>query len=520
MESIYEALPRTFNVAQHYIEENLAAGRAARVAFHHAGGASTYADTSASVRAMAGLYQELGLDGEQRVALLLPDGLDLVHAFLGAIWMGAVPVPINLAYSPADIRYIIEDCRAKILVTDRENAARIAPVGSGYLRAPLVVDEGEGLAARLRSARPAAAAPTCKDEPALWLYTSGSTGRPKGVIHAHHDVVVCAELYGKGTLGLREDDVTYSVAKIPFAYGLGNSVYLPMAVGASAVLSSAANAFQIIRDLEAHRPTVFFGIPAIYAALLAVREVRPLDASSVRLFVSAAEQLPETIWAGWRDVFGKEICEGIGTTELLHIFLSNAPGACRPGTSGRPVPGYDVRIVGEDGREVGSGEIGALVVRGESLMLGYWNRHMATREALQGEAMFTGDRYVRDADGYHRFMGRGDDLFKVSGMWVSPLEVEDVLLGHPAVLECAAFPALRGGLAQVVACVSLKEGIAPTQEVADGIRAHARSRLPSFKSPRRVRIVAELPRTATGKIDRKRVRALDEERSHETTQDQ
>ena len=278
-----------------------------------------------------------------------------------------------------------------------------------------------------------------------------------------------------------------------------------MAVGGAAVLSDAPNAFDVIDDIHRYRPTIFHGIPALYAAMLAAHEITPLDVSSLRLCASAAEQLPSTIWHKWQETFGIKIYEGIGTTELLHIFLSNRPGECRPGSSGRPVPGYDVRVVDGNGLPVPPGEVGSLQVSGKSLMLGYWNRLRETREALYGETMLTGDKYLCDRDGYFCFMGRKDDFFKVNGQWVSPFEIEDVLLQHESVLDVAAVPESDGGehLTQVVAYICLKSGFSESGQLEDSIRKFAKSHLPHFKAPKTIHFLSEVPRTSTGKIHRK-----------------
>jgi benzoate-CoA ligase family protein len=506
MNQIEEQLPSVFNVAAYFVEGNQYRGHGSRAAFYHQHETYTYSNVYTFVRRAAGLLSELGLERENRMAILLPDSPDFVFAFWGAIWLGAVPVPINTGYSVDDIQYILQDCRAKVLLTNQEFQEKLAPIQSKFLRHVLLSD-GENPFSRVlnQQTKEPTPAETSGDEPAFWLYTSGSTGRPKGVIHLHRSMVICAELYGKNTLGMHQDDITYSVAKMPFAYGLGNTLYMPMAVGGAAVLSDAPNAFDVIDDIHRYRPTIFHGIPALYAAMLAAHEITPLDVSSLRLCASAAEQLPSTIWHKWQETFGIKIYEGIGTTELLHIFLSNRPGECRPGSSGRPVPGYDVRVVDGNGLPVPPGEVGSLQVSGKSLMLGYWNRLRETREALYGETMLTGDKYLCDRDGYFCFMGRKDDFFKVNGQWVSPFEIEDVLLQHESVLDVAAVPESDGGehLTQVVAYICLKSGFSESGQLEDSIRKFAKSHLPHFKAPKTIHFLSEVPRTSTGKIHRK-----------------
>jgi len=505
MDRITEKLPSVFNVAAYFIEGNLAQGHGERIAFYHQDKTYTYQDVSDHVRRAAALLSNLGVERENRIAILLPDSADFVFAFWGAIWFGAVPVPINVASSIDDIQYILQDSRAKVLVTTGEWQEKLSPIDSKFLRHTLLVDSSTPLQTLLAEQTEApAAAETSRDETAFWLYTSGSTGRPKGVMHIHQSMVVCAERYGKANLGITKDDITYSVAKMPFAYGLGNSLYMPMSVGAAAVLSDASNAFDIISDIHRYKPTLLFGIPATYSSILAVEEISPLDTSSVRLCLSAAEQLPKSIWYKWRDTYGHEICEGIGTSEFLHVFLSNPIGQCRPGSTGKPVAGYDVRVVDENNLPAPAGEIGSLLVTGESLMLGYWNRHRETREAIYGDTMHTGDKYLCDEDGYFWFMGRKDDFFKVSGQWVSPFEIEDVLLQHESVLDVAVIPGSDGEyLSTVTAYVCLKPNFSQSQQLEDSLRKFARTALPHFKVPKTIYFLDKIPRTPTGKIHRK-----------------
>jgi benzoate-CoA ligase family protein len=511
MTFLLERLPAAFNVARHFVLLNVEGGDGRRSALHWSGGTITYDEVHQNVARAAGVIQGIGVAREQRVALLLPDSPELAFLFWGAIWAGCVPVPINMSCSADDVAYILDDSRARLLVTTTERDERQRRCPNAALGDVLRVDGDPPLRSLLESVgegfEPVA---TARDEPAFWLYTSGSTGRPKAVVHAHHSMVVCAELYAKQTLGLTREDVGYSVAKIPFAYGLGNTLYMPMSVGASAVLSDGATAFDVVADVEQYRPTVLWAVPATYSALLAIADTSPLDCRSLRLCVSAAEELPEALWHAFRRRFGIEICEGIGTSELLHIFLSNRPGTCRPGTSGRPVTGYAVRVLDASGQECAAGEVGELEVTGESLMLGYWNRLRETRAALSGSTMRTGDRYVVDADGFYRYVGRRDDLFKVNGLWVSPLEVESVIHEHPDVGECAVVSdSPRGdGTTEVAAYVTLADGKSANGELGTQITRLAKRRLAHYKAPRQVIVLESLPRTPTGKLDRRRLREL------------
>jgi benzoate-CoA ligase family protein len=510
MDSISAQLPNIFNVAAYFLEGDRTPQRSARVAFYYRDDSYTYAQMSQSVRRTAKLFEALGLERENRVAILLPDSPEFIFAFWGAIWLGSVPVPINTASTLDDIQYILQDSRAKVLLTNQAWFKKLAPIPSPFLRHVLQIDgETPFMSLLAQQDDQLSWAKTDREEAAFWLYTSGSTGRPKGVVHLHQSMVVCAERYAKATLSLREDDIIYSVAKMPFAYGLGNTLYMPMAVGAASVLSDAANAFDIISDIQTYQPTILFGIPSVYASILSVQEIAPFPSASLRLCLSAAEQLPKTIWSKWRETYGMEICEGIGTTELLHVFLTNVPGACRPGSSGRPVAGYDVQVVDDQGTPTQPGEIGALQVRGESLMLGYWNRLQETRKALLGATMRTGDQYIQDQDGYFWFKGRNDDFFKVNGQWVSPFEIEDVLLQHEGVMDVAVLPRTQDGeLTQVVAYASLKPGFEPSAALEKTIRQMAKTQLPHFKAPDQVHFLKSLPRTPTGKVHRKALLSL------------
>jgi benzoate-CoA ligase family protein len=497
---------KIFNIAAYFIESNLTQGRSEKIAFYYQNQTYTYGQVNNFVRRSARLLANLGLEQENRIAILLPDSPEFVFTFWGAIWLGAIPVPINTTCSLDEIQYILQDSRAKLLLTTQEWQEKLAPIQSKYLR-HVVLKDGESAYLSLLNQEDELlpCAETSADEPAFWLYTSGSTGSPKGVIHLHQSMMVCAERYGRAILGLHQDDITYSVAKMPFAYGLGNTLYMPMAVGAATVLSDASNVFDIIADIQRYRPTILFGIPSVYAGILAVAEIAPLDVSSLRLCASAAEQLPKSIWQQWREKYNHEICEGIGTTEFLHIFLSNQIGECKPGSSGRPIPGYDVEILNDDGLPCPPGEIGNLQVTGESLMLGYWKRLQQTRKAIYGDTMRTGDKYLRDADGYFYFMGRNDDLFKVNGQWISPIEIEDILHQHPQILEVAVVPESSNEeqLTQIVAYISLKSGQTASAQIEMDIRRFARQNLPNFKAPKKVYFVEKLPRTATGKIHRR-----------------
>jgi benzoate-CoA ligase len=354
-----------------------------------------------------------------------------------------------------------------------------------------------------------APAPTSRDDSAFWLYSSGSTGFPKGAVHLQHDMVVCAETYAKRVLGIRESDRVYSAAKLFFAYGLGNAGYFPLSVGAHALLyPQRPTPLAVFELIARQRPTLFFGVPTLYAGMLAVPDAERYDTSSLRLCVSAGEALPAELYQRWRERFGVEILDGIGTTETLHMFISNRPGAVRPGSSGLPVPGYQTAIVDEGGRPVPRGEIGNLRIHGDSTMACYWNQPEKTRQALDGPWIQTGDKYYQDEEGYFWYCGRSDDMLKVGGIWVSPIEVEATLVAHAAVLEVAVVGHQDAEqLVKPKAFVVLKDAATPSPELAAELREFVKGRIAPYKAPRWVEFVAELPKTATGKIQRFKLRA-------------
>jgi benzoate-CoA ligase len=512
-----EHLPQDFNVAAHFVDGNVAAGRGARPAFRYEGRTLTYADVQELTDRTGNALRDLGVRMEDRVLVLCLDAPEFLGAFWGAIKIGAVPIPVNTLMRASDYLYFLRDSRAKIAVVSAPLLAEAGAVlgQSPWLEHVLVAGGAAGphrsfedTIARASSAL--APAPTSRDDVAFWLYSSGSTGFPKGAVHLQHDMVVCAETYGQQVLGIRESDRVYSAAKLFFAYGLGNAGYFPMSVGAEAVLSphrpTPEGVFEI---LARERPTIFFGVPTLYAGMLAVKDARErFDVSSLRLCVSAGEALPDEIYTRWKETFGVEIIDGIGTTEILHIFLSNRPGLVRAGSSGRPVPGYEAIVVDDAGVPVPQGEIGNLRVQGDSTMAYYWNKHEKTKETLHGPWIQTGDKYWQDADGYFWYAGRADDMLKVGGIWVSPVEVETTLIRHPAVLEAAVVGAEdEGRLIKPKAYVVLKDVASAQPALADELKAFVKDKIAPYKYPRWIEFVPELPKTATGKIQRFKLRA-------------
>lgn len=485
-----------------------------RLAITGPDGDLTYGELAARARDVAAGLQALGLRPEERVVLFMADGPAMAAAILGAMRMGAVPVPVSTMLTGGELAALLADSRARILlVSDRfaDNGVEAAAQMPGIT----VVVDGDAIPGAVRYAdlvergraagfpEPYAASP---DSSALWLYTSGTTGSPKGAIHRHANIAHVVETYGRQVLGIRPDDRCYSVAKLFFAYGIGNSLFFPLATAATTILDPDPPTPAGVADrLRAYRPTLFFAVPTFYGALLRA-DLDPEVFSSVRLAVSAGEPLPAELCRSFTAKYGVEIIDGIGSTECLHIFLSNRPGEVRPGTTGVPVPGYELRVVDDGGRDVEPGTPGSLLVKGASIATGYWCRTDVTRRVFQGEWLHTGDTYVVDGDGYYTCLGRTNDMLKVGGIWVSPAEVEARLLEHPAV-ALAAVVGLpdADGLDKPVACVVPAEGAAVD---AAELIAFCRAGLASFKRPREVLVVDELPTTPTGKLRRFAVRDL------------
>jgi benzoate-CoA ligase family protein len=527
------AVPRSLNIASEYIDGPVARGhgrlRAVCYIGEWAAGARlplgvpsdgalnlSYADLLALVNRGAGALAATGLEMEQRVALLLQDSPDWLAAFFGAVKLGAVPVPMNTILPASDYVFLLNDSRARVLVVDAGlwQALRERRPELPFLRAVLVVGEAGANetswdAALLAAPEDFEAAPTTCDDVAFWLYSSGSTGAPKGAVHLQHDMLFCEQLYSRPILNLSSTDVVLSAAKLFHAYGLGNSSYFPFAAGARSVLFPGRTTPQTMFDLIAReRVTVFFGVPTLFAQMLQAAETgAAVDCSSLRLCVSAAEPLPADIVRRWKARFGVDILDGIGTTEALHIFISNRAGEVRPGSSGKPLPGYDARIVDDDGSIAPPGEIGSLEIRGDSTLAYYWNQHERTKQTVRGEWVGTGDKYSVDPDGYFWYAGRNDDMLKVGGRWVSPAEVEAALVEHPSVLEAAVVAQQDADqLIKPKAYVILRDGVSGSPALSAELQDFVKSRIAPYKYPRWVEFVAELPKTVTGKIQRYKLR--------------
>ncbi len=478
----------------------------------------TYAQLGSLTARVAGALASLECRAGDRILLVLPDSAEFMASFFGAAMAGAIAVPVNSAARPADYAHYLADCGARFAIVHRDSLASVlANREAAALERLIVVGDAPVPAAPpaaawdawLALARPAARpVPTAAADPAFFLYTSGSGGMPRAAVHRHRDMLVTSACYARGVLGLRSDDRTFSVSKLFFAYGLGNGMYFPLGLGASTILDPGRPRPESAVEIVArHRPTVFFAVPTFYGALLAkVEQGLPADFSSVRMAVSAGEPLPAEIFERFRRRFGLEILDGIGSTEMLHMFLSPCPGRTRAGSCGFPVPEYSARIVDEDGRDVSRGAIGNLWVRGESAFAGYWNNPELTAIVKRGEWVVTGDKFFQDADGFFHYCGRSDDMMKVAGRWVAPAEVENALLAHPAVAEAAVVGHSFDGLTRPVAYVVLGAGQGSDPRLARRLREFVHGRLPSYKMPVEVHFVSELPRTATGKIQRFKLR--------------
>lgn len=508
------SLPPRFNFAQHLFTLN--AARAQRTAYIDDRGSLAYGALEDRARRLAAALTQAGVHREERVLLLMHDSSDWPVAFLGCLYAGVVPVAVNTLLTADDYAYMLDHSRAQAAIV---SGALLAVLQDAMGRTPHEVrtllvsqptgplpDGAQDFEAALAAATPLAApVNTAADDPGFWLYSSGSTGKPKGTVHTHANLWWTAELYGKPVLGLTEDDVCFSAAKMYFAYGLGNALTFPLSVGATVVLmAERPTPDATFRRWTQHRPTVFFGAPTGFAGMLASPALPAREAVALRMCSSAGEALPGEIAQRFKERFGCEIIDGIGSTEMLHIFISNRPGDVRYGTTGKPVEGYEVELRGEDGRPVPDGEVGDLYIRGPSAALMYWANREKSRETFQGGWTKSGDKYTRDTDGYYTYAGRSDDMLKVSGIYVSPFEVEATLMQHPAVLESAVIGVQDGeGLTKTKAYVVLKPG---QQADAQALQAFVKERLAAYKYPRFIEFIEELPKTATGKIQRFRLR--------------
>ncbi len=511
-----DPLPARFNFAAHIASLN--ASRAAKAAYLDDADSLSYGDLARDARKVAGALVALGLRREERVLVCLHDTIDYPRMFLGALLAGVVPVCANTLLTADDYAYMLEHSRAQALVvsgallpvlTEAMSRAshEIARVVVSRAVAPMPAG-ALAFDAWLAGASPVAShAATGPDSIAFWLYSSGSTGRPKGTVHTHGNLYWTDATYGKHVLGLTEGDVVFSAAKFFFAYGLGNSLTFPLSAGATAILmAERPTPAAVFKRLVERKPRVFFGVPTLYAGMLASPDLPSRADVALRLCVSAGEPLPKDIGERFAARFGCDVLDGIGSTEMLHIFISNRAGRVRYGSTGTPVEGYDIELRGEDGRLVTDGEIGDLYIRGPSAALMYWDNCVKSRSTFEGSWTRSGDKYVRDADGSFTYAGRSDDMLKVAGQFVSPFEVEAALMRHDAVLEAAVVGKDEDGLTKTLAYVVLKQGREGNAALSEALKAFVKDQLAPYKYPREIRFIGDLPKTATGKIQRFKLR--------------
>jgi benzoate-CoA ligase family protein len=512
-----DAIPRDYNFAADILKRNLDSGRARKAAYIDPSGSYSYADLAERVERFGNALRALGIRREERILICLADTIDWPTAFLGAVKAGVVAVPVNTLLTEDDYAFMLADSRARLLVVSDEFFPKFAKAAASSGELAHIIVSGADAHGHLRFDQVLAGAktdsitaPTTPDDMCFWLYTSGSTGRPKGVVHTHADLKLTDDLYAGPILGLSESDVCFSVAKLFFAYGLGNALTFPMSSGATTVLLPTRPTPEAVADiLKKHQVSVFYAVPTFYAGFLASSAAPESRELMLRRCVSAGEALPPDVGRRWRERYGTDILDGIGSTEMLHIFLSNRPGDVKYGTSGKPLPGYDLRLVDDDGAVIGKrGEMGELQVRGPTSAMMYWNNREQSRATFLGEWTRSGDKYIEDEDGYFVYCGRRDDMMKVSGMYVSPFEVEGALQSHPEVLEAAVvgWPD-EEKLIKPKAFVVLKSGGKGNEAMARTLQDHCRQKLAPYKYPRWLEFRAELPKTATGKIQRFKLRA-------------
>ena len=496
-------LPFRYNVAAYLLDRNLEAGRADKVAIYSAGGGTTYREIFGLACGAARTFGELGVRREDRILIVAFDSPGWVAAFLGAIRLGAVPVPVNpLLQRSEDYDHYIEDSLARVVVVDGATEEKLKAAVDRASEPPHLIRAGQ-----IAVEKEVDPAPTRRDDMAFWLYSSGSTGKPKAVVHLQHDIPYTCVTYGEQVLGIRETDTTFSTTGLFHAYGFGNNLTLPYWVGASTVLHAGRHTPATVLDtIEKRRPTLFFSAPTLYNAILNFEGSRGRDLSSIRHCVAAAEALPAEVWRRWKDAFGLTILDGVGSTEMLHIYCSNRIDDVRPGSSGKPVPGYELKILDDGGDPVPVGDAGDLYVRGDSALALYWAQHEKSKRSILGDWFFTGDRYRMDADGYYWYEGRSDDMIKVQGLWASPIEIESALLEHAAVAESAVVGVEVEGFMKIKAFVITKDGAGGGDALAIELQEHCKTRLQRYQYPHMIEFVTELPKTVTGKIQRYKLR--------------
>ena len=494
------------------VDRHVEAGRGEKLAYIASDATLTYEELRRQVNRMGHVLRELGVRREQRVLLVLDDTSVFPIAFLGAMRIGAVPVPVSPFDTAEHLSYFVRDSYAEVLVCDASGVEGLQSALEGrdvrYLARGVAGGEAVELDGALNAAEDELdVVETHPDDMAFWLYSSGSTGKPKAVVHLQHDIPVTCVTYAEQVLGITERDITFSTTGLFHAYGFGNNLTFPYWVGASTVLHAGRNTPATVLDtIEKRRPTLFFSAPTLYNAVLNFEGAKNRDLSSIRHCVAAAEALPAEVWRRWKDAYGLTILDGVGSTEMLHIYCSNRLDDVRPGSSGKPVPGYELKILGDDGHPVPAGEAGDLYVKGDSALALYWAQHEKTKRSILGDWFFTGDRYRVDADGFYWYEGRSDDMIKVSGLWASPIEIESVLLEHAAVAESAVVGIDVEGFTKIKAFVITKGDAVAGDALVAELQEHCKSRLQRFQYPHVIEFVPDLPKTVTGKIQRYKLR--------------
>lgn len=511
-------IPEEFNLASYMLDRHVQEGRGDKVAVYYGDQKITYRELAETANRVGNALLNLGVEWENRVIICLPDCPQFLAAYFGAMKIGAVPVPVSTMALPQDYQYYLNDSRAKVVITDSDLAPKISQVRGDlkFLRHFVVIGQPEkgqiGFDDIVGKASPdLAAAPTSKDDMAFWLYSSGTTGKPKGVVHLHHDLLHFMPPHMREVVGITRDDISFSTSKLYFSYGRNNSLDAPFLCGSSVVLyPGKPEPESIFNVIEKYRPTLFYSVPSSYWAMLNYLESsgRKVDLSSVRMCVSAGEALPKVIFDRWKELFNVEIMDGVGSTDVGMIYVSSLPGKVKPGSCGMLLPGFEGRLVDEEGREVKQGEIGTFWVKNDGVAAYYWNKHEKTKQSFYGEWFNTGDQYYQDEDGYYWYAGRADDMIKPGGLWLSPLEIEGILLEHECVNEVAVVGyALESGLEKPVAFIVTKEGYQPSQELERELIEFVRNKTNHYKCPRNIFFETELPRTASGKVQRYKLRA-------------
>ena len=507
-------LPDIYNAATTFVDENITAGRGPRTAIYYQDQTFTYQDVYEKANRTGNALRELGVEIEHRVLVVLPDSPEFAFSFFGAIKIGAVPIPTNPWMAAKDYEYLINDSRARVVIAHESIFPEIEKVlgQTRFLKHVVVVGKASGKVLSYESLIARAsdklqAEQTKKDDVCFWGYTSGSTGAPKGAVHLQHDMITISDLFVKPVLEMNENDLCFSASKMFFSYGLGNSLYFPFRFGGSTVLwPEKPDPEKILQVIEKYRPTFFFSVPTLFARFLRIE--KKYDLSSLRICLSSGEPLPPAIFHQWKERTGLELLDVVGSTEATHDFLANRPGRAKAGSSGEVTPAFEAKIVDDEGRPVPVGEVGNLMVKGDANAPYYWNKHEQTKRMMQGEWLKTGDTYYCDAEGYYWYCGRSDDMLKVGGLWVSPIEIENTLMEHRAVLECGVIGATDSdGLIKPKAYVLLKSEFTACDELRVELQTFVKNKLAPYKYPRWVEFVDDLPKTVTGKIQRFRLRS-------------